>query len=408
MTSTTIRSRFFSVLLLAAVLALSLSACDLVSSDDEVSTFDLEVEVTYPDDFAQTEAEGVTVEATNLTEDDTQTAETNEAGIAVLEDLIPGQYELSASQELSGEAAETLTGAATTVQLSATLPPQTLDAAAEVALQLDVATAGTFVFQEVYYTGSETPEGDFYFRDQFVEIYNNTDETLFADGLYLADIHGASGQINPGTEPTPFQDEQDATYADNVWRIPGDGTDVPVDPGESLVIAQHGIDHADDPDGNPNSPVNLGDADFEMYTGRDQDVDVADVPNMDRVYFTGGFFSLVTVFGPALVLFETDDFDALDEVPVPGAPEFVDPVIEIPNDLIIDGFEALLDGESGDFKRLPLSVDEGFVTTGDTYTSESTRRLVQSEVDGRLVLQNTNNTGNDFEVIDTPTPGFAE
>ena len=391
---------------LAVLLLVGLSACD--SGMDEVTPFEVDVRVTFPDDYPVSEAEGATVTVTNDERGDTKTAETNAAGIATFEEVVPGPYAISANLSLEGGRAAELTGSSAPRTLNANLPIQNLQQAPsqEIELQLNVASAGTFVIKEVYYTGSETPEGDTYFRDQFIEIYNNTNETLYADGLYIASIYGASGQINPNTEPTPFQDDQDAAYASNVWRVPGSGNDVPVDPGESLVIAQHGIDHADDPDGNPASPVNLGDADFEMYTGRDQDIDVADVSNMERTYFTGGFYSLVPVFGPAWVLFETEDFDSLEEVAVPDL-DFLGPRIRVPNELIIDGFEALQTPTSDDFKRLPLSVDAGFVAASGTYTSESARRLVQREDNGRRILKNTNNTGNDFEVISTPTPrGF--
>jgi hypothetical protein len=389
---------------LTALLLVGLTACDS-GGVDEVAPLNVEVRVSFPDEYPVSEAEGATVTATNDERGDTQTAETNAAGVAVFEELIPGPYAFSASLSIEGERAAELTGSSSPRTLNANLPIQSLQRSPSEAieLQLNVTAAGTFVIKEVYYTGSETPEGDTYFRDQFIEIYNNTDERLYADGLYVASIYGASGQINPNTEPTPFQDDQEAAYASNIWRVPGGGTDVPVEPGESIVIAQHGIDHADDPDGNPASPVNLGDADFEMYTGRDQDIDVANVPNMERTYFTGGFYSLVPVFGPAWVLFETDDFDSLEQVPIPDV-GFLDPRIRVPNELIIDGFEALQTPTSDNFKRLPLDVDAGFVAASGTYTSESARRLIQREVDGRRILKNTNNTGSDFEMISAPTP----
>ncbi len=395
--------KLLSTFALAIVLLVGLAACD--SGMDEVAPFEVDVRVTFPDDYPVSEAEGVTVTATNDEREETQTAETNAAGVATFEELVPGPYAFSATLSIEGERAADLTGSPAPRTLNANLPLQNLEGTPSEAieLQLNVAAAGTFVIKEVYYTGSETPEGDTYFRDQFIEIYNNTDELLYADGLYVASIYGASGQINPNTEPTPFQDDQDAAYASNVWRVPGGGTDVPVEPGESLVIAQHAIDHADDPDGNPASPVNLGDADFEMYTGREQDIDVAGVSTMERTYFTGGFYSLVPVFGPAWVLFETDDFGSLEQVPVPDL-DFLDPRIRVPNELILDGFEALQTPTSDDFKRLPLDVDAGFVAASGTYTSESARRLVQREVDGRRILKNTNNTGSDFEIIGTPTP----
>lgn len=409
MNSTTLNSmarmRTLPAVVAALVLAFSLVGCDS-TSNDEVRPFDLEVKVTYPEGYTETVSDGATVEMTNRTRDTTLTAVSNENGVAVFEELSPGPYDLSASRELSASEAATVTGTRASVDLSATLPTQTLEGPSDSPLevQLGETGVGTFVFSEVYYTGSELPNGDTYFRDQFFELYNNTDETLEADNLYIGVVHGASGQINPRTEPTPFPTDE-AAYVESVWQVPDDN--VTVDPGETLVIAQHGIDHSGDPNGNPDSPVDLSDADFEMYTGNDEDTDVNGVPNMKRVYFNGGFYSLVPVFGPALVLFRTDNFEALERKPVPGV-SFYNDRIRVPNDLIIDGFEALQGPNSDDYKRIPLEIDAGFVSAGDTYTSESAERIVDTENDGRSVLKNTNNTGNDFEITDTPTPGTVK
>ena len=400
------RIQGLSTVLLILALAVGLSGCDSTSTD-EVQPFDLEVKVTYPDEYNAPIAEGATVKAASQTRDTTFTAKTDENGIAFFEGLSPGPYSLSASRELTASEAGGLTGTAASVDLSGTLPTETLEGPSDSPLQIQLGTTGvgTFVFSEVYYTGSALPEGDTYFRDQFFELYNNTGKTLEADGLYIGVVHGASGQINPRTEPTPFQDEEDAVYVEAAWQVPDDN--VTVEPGGTLVIAQHGINHANDPNGNPDSPVNLGDADFEMYTGKDEDTDVNGVPNMNRRYFDGGFYSLVPVFGPALILFRTDDFASLERKPVPGA-SFYGDRIRVPNDLIIDSFEALQGPNSGDYMRIPLDVNAGFVSTGDTYTSESAERLIDTEVNGRPVLENTNNTGNDFEITDTPTPGTVQ
>jgi hypothetical protein len=122
------------------------------------------------------------------------------------------------------------------------------------------------------------------------------------------------------------------------------------------------------------------------------------------VYFTGGFDWLITVFGPALVMFRTDDFAALEQVPVPDLPDGFAPRVKIPKTLLIDTFEALRDGESSSFKRIPAGVDAGFVFATDTYTGESFRRKFALAHDGRVILQDTNNSGNDFEKLSSPAP----
>ncbi|MCH8494465.1 MAG: DUF4876 domain-containing protein [Balneolales bacterium] len=391
------------------ILLLSLFAIVLWScNSDKANRLDLTFQTFFPDTYAESFAPGTQVTLTSTTDQFTQDATSDENGLVQFTDVVPGTYTINASLSLTANQAFELTGNAEDVTLSAQLLNQNLlnETDAAIPIRLRGAVVGNFVFKEVYYTGSKTPTGGNYFWDQFHEIYNNATDTLYADGLYIADVYGASGQINPNTTPTPFQDDQQHVYLNSVWRIPGSGTDYPIAPGESILIAQTGLNHQSDPNGNPGSPVNLGNADFETYNQRDddRDIDNPNVTNMERVYFTGGFTWLVPVFGPAVVIFRTDDFDALEHVAVPDASPTFPPRIKLPVDLVIDAFEALRSETDGSFKRIPASLDAGFIHASGTYTNESARRVTERMIDGRRILRNTNNTGNDFEIIATPTP----
>jgi hypothetical protein len=128
---------------------------------------------------------------------------------------------------------------------------------------------------------------------------------------------------------------------------------------------------------------------------------------MDRVYFTGGFYWLVPVFGPGIVIFRASDFDSLEKVAIPGASASTPPRIKIPNALVIDAFEGLQNGGSGAYKRIPAALDAGFVFASGTYTGEGFRRKVARTIGTRRVLQDTNNSSNDFELVKPPVPrGF--
>jgi archaellum component FlaF (FlaF/FlaG flagellin family) len=83
-------------------------------------------------------------------------------------------------------------------------------------------------------------------------------------------------------------------------------------------------------------------------------------------------------------------------------------VTRVPNALVVDAFEALQNGNSGAYKRVPAALDAGFVFASGTYTSQSARRKVATTIGGRRVLQDTNNSSNDFDIITPPTPrGFG-
>ena len=49
------------------------------------------------------------------------------------------------------------------------------------------------IFKEIYYCGSRPEKGGVYFRDQFYEIYNNSADILYLDGIYFANL-------TPGTK----------------------------------------------------------------------------------------------------------------------------------------------------------------------------------------------------------------
>jgi len=374
-----------------------------------VQTASVQVQVKYPDTYSQAFAANTEVKMTNKGSGVIATASTNASGIAVFTDMVPGNYDLSVSKTLTAAEGLTLTGVSQVLSLHAAKNDVTVTApaSATIELQLGGSAAGNLLIKEVYYTGSKTPSGGTYFSDQFVEIYNNSTDVIYLDGLCIADMYGNSGLINPTSLPTAFNTDANHVYAGNVWRIPGSGKAHPLAPGASIIIAQDGVNHKE-ATLNPNSPVDLSKADWETYNERpdNRDADAPGVPNLEKLYFTGGFDWLLTVFGPGLVIFRTDDFDRLDKVTVPGSTSTTE-YIKIPNTAVIDAFEGLKDASSGSFKRIPVALDAGFVFASDTYTAESFRRKVVTTINGRKVLQDTNNSGNDFVKLATPTPkGF--
>ena len=367
------------------------------------------VEVKYPATYGQPLANAAAITLTNTTDGSVKTAVTNATGQAIFTEVLPGTYNITASKSLTAPEALPLTGINTAITLNASQNGAIVIGSQnpKFQLQLQGGAVGGLVIKEVYYTASKTASGGSYFSDQFIEIYNNATDTLYLDGLFIADIFGNSGLINPTSLPTAFNTDKDNVYANSIWQIPGTGKQYPLAPGKSIVIAQDGVNHKD-ATLNPNSPVDLSKADWETFNERpdNRDADAPAVPNLVRTYFTGGFDWLVTVFGPGIILFR-GDFTKLEQVVIPGAAATIPPRIKVPNTAIIDAFEALKDGNSVTFKRVTTAVDAGFVFADDTYNMQSFRRKTSATINGRRVLQDTNNSTSDFEKIALPTPkGF--
>jgi len=374
--------------------------------DNAIQTATVQVKVQYPDNYSEQNVANAEVKLTSKSIGSVFSAFTNSSGLAVFQDVVPGTYDVSVSKTLSTTDAQNLTGISQSLTLNASKTDVSVDPTngSTIELKLSGSAAGSLLIKEVYYTGSRTAAGGTYFSDQFVELYNNSTDVIYLDGLCIADIFGNSGLINTTSLPTPFKTDANNSYASNVWRIPGTGKQFPLNPGASIIIAQDGVNHQE-ATLNPNSPVDLSKADWETYNERpdNRDADAPGVPNLEKLYFTGGFDWLLTVFGPGLVIFRTEDFSKLEKLTAPGSTSTTE-YVKIPNTIVIDAFEALKDAGSGNFKRIPVALDAGFVFASNTYTSESFRRKTRATINGRRVLQDTNNSANDFELLSKPSP----
>lgn len=374
---------------------------------EELLTSEVSVKVTFPDNYSTGPASGVSVTLTGIADGAVKTAVTTETGTAVFTNILPGAYSVSVTKTLSEQEALTLTGIGESISLNAVENSLVVVGGenAMVELKLQGSAVGSLLIKEVYYTGSKTPGGGTYFSDQFIEIYNNSTETIYLDQLMIADAYGVAGLINPTNVPTPFNEDKNNTYVNTVWRIPGSGKEHPLEPGKSIIIAQDGVNHKNE-DLNPASPVDLSKADWETYNERpdNRDADAPDVPNLEKLYYNGGFDWNLPVFGPGLIIFKAD-FTALEQVAIPGASAATPARIKVPNSVVIDAFEGLKDATSGSFKRIPVALDAGFVYADDTYNQQSFRRKTAKTINGRRVLQDSNNSTSDFEKLSKPTPG---
>ncbi len=119
------------------------------------------------------------------------------------------------------------------------------------------AEAG-MVIEEIFFTsstfsGTQRPYTD----DQYLIITNNSDHLIYADSLAIVE---SKFQSDMQWELTPNL-MKDAITVSWLYLIPGNGTSVPVEAGESLLIALNAKDHTLI---NPNS-IDLSGAQFEFY-----------------------------------------------------------------------------------------------------------------------------------------------
>ena len=263
----------------------------------------------------------------------------------------------------------------------------------------------SLIFKELYYAGVPS----YYFRDQFYEIYNNSENLIYLDGICFANLEPTTA-----TEilPTWPDGTEDYVYADRIWKFPGNGTDYPLQPGESVVLAQCARNHMEH---NANTKVDLSIAEFEFYTGSTSYPDMEAI-NMEHVYYDGqagtdGLMQyMVSVFGGAYAIFKVPEGENWDPINDPKwsvrqlGSDNSQLYAKIPIEYVWDAVE-LGDNESMvKAKRIPGLLDAGMSWVGNIYCGLSVARHIAKDANGNLkkmengsyIYQDTNNSTNDF------------
>ena len=263
---------------------------------------------------------------------------------------------------------------------------------------------GDILFKELYFCGVPS----YYFRDQCYELYNNSNKTVYLDGLHIANLA-------PSTATTSLPTWEDGldkfVYAERVWKFPGDGDDYPLQPGESIVVAQHARNHQE---ANAESPVDLSGAEFEFYMGSTTYSDMPAI-NMDHVFYQGkadiGTVPqwLVSVFGGAYIIFKVPEGETWDPVNTDWAVQLgtssTTRYAKIPINYVWDAVELGNNESMVNAKRVPGFLDAGMSWVGNIYCGLSVARKIEEGItldNGSYMYVDTNNSTDDFERGLTP------
>jgi len=388
--------------------------------------------------------EGAKIKIVNKSNNAEYTAVADANGTATFASITPGLYNLNATHTIGASQYTSISGISSeddfTLNFSSDNNGFYSDANITVGL-IPGGALGDWVFKQVYYAGSNVTTGAT-FRDAFIEIYNNSNEVQYADSVYFAVLIGKNNN-NSGNYYLPnFQYDwsqslnmnvignanTDYVYAKYFFKMPSDGTGrkYPVQPGSSFIIASSALDHTkpytnnagkEVSGGDPALTIDLSKADFEAYLQdyRQQqnpgsspfatDIDNLNVPNMEIIYS-----SLTT----DLVLDATGrDAYVIMKVPAdenPASwPKYATPDTrtvtnsttlypQIPAKYILDAVQIKHPVESSVVPaKLPISLDAGPTNVPNgQYSSQSLVRKTKKTVNGRKILQDTNNSANDF------------
>ncbi|HIU38064.1 MAG TPA: DUF4876 domain-containing protein [Candidatus Limisoma intestinavium] len=396
------KSSIFSICV-AASLALPFFSC---SDEPVVPTVEASIEIVRPEGIDDLQILKETVVFRNLSSGEEMRFDSTE-GLAIPVGIYECSYEaeatyVNAGDEESAVVEGRLIGNAESVQVTAAGFKLVLP----VYLSVD---KDDFIFEEIFFTGTRRASGSSYIGDTYFKIYNNTDHVLYADGLAICESKFKSTQFYTYT-PDIRQDEM-TVHA--IYVIPGNGTEHPVAPGESLVICDTGIDHRIS---NPNS-FDLSDADFEWYDESTNpshtDIDSPTVPNLDKWYcytltvfvphnrgFSSFALARIPIGKEAYLSDYYYDYEYTIYVPA-GTFPMSGSAYRLPNEWIVDGVNCSVETDR-EWNVLPPSIDAGWTHCGAMDSDENRffksirRKMLYLTDDGIRVLKDTNNSTADF------------
>ena len=421
---------------------LIIQSCSNDDNENEaLKPVDFSVSLKYEAAFNSLNAKKASITIVNTETANKYTVESDESGVALFKQILPGTYSITATKVIqSAEFTETFgytpteaeinfNGSASSIIVNAT--------AIATSIEMKTSKVGDFVIKQIYYGGSDTKKGAV-FRDQFIEIYNNSNTVQYADGLYMAQLTGSTtttvaayslpnGQFDWSKSEgmTLANANTDYVYALNIIKVPGNGTQYPVQPGKSIVIAQNAINHkANYIDNNgkavsivsPELTVDLSTADFESFLGTysgdtyQYDIQNPAVPDVNIAYWGNSnndmIFDSLGRHGYTIFKMTDAEFAALKKYKNPKGDASLS--LQIPVSVLIDGVDTTRDlGSLLVPKKLPSQIDGGntYITSG-AYSSKSVIRKTKTTIAGRIVLQDTNNSTNDFVEITANPRGF--
>ncbi|MBF1059697.1 MAG: DUF4876 domain-containing protein [Prevotellaceae bacterium] len=283
-------------------------------------------------------------------------------------------------------------------------------------------------------TRAATSEKRFYTRvdnDQYITIYNPSKQTLYLDSMAIV-----TNQIDPRVifEFAPGDNFVNSYYGVNsIMCFPGKGHDYPVKPGQTIVIANHAIDHAKDyekylDDNGENLKeyegidqfLDLSKADFEWSPSTDKNNN-PNVPDLMPITPNRAMSTIPEAVGLALVRlpwspatfaqYEKRNPEADKKAKVKNPVHYINVTntdfadfiaVEIPFNNVIDCMTIC---PRKRFLMKPSKLDKGFLgVTEENFSSYNNENLLkvmglslQRKFDGKGFVD-TDNTTTDFEV----------
>jgi len=437
---------------LAFLVIFLMAGCKKRDLEPNIGSLNVTIQVKYDKSgqYFNLPMEDVEVRMENLWTGRENKAVANNNGLVEFNGASAGNYNIEAIVTIPRDLFNNLTGQSRDedVVLSGQLLNHTVNNQLNAPLELEihVGRQGDLLIKQIYYAGSSTSNGAS-FRDQFLEIYNNSNDTIYADSLYVAQVMGVNS-ANPDLSSGYYltsgsmvgqydwsksigmvdgsNANDDYIYAKSLYRIPGSGSTYPVAPGESIVLAQTAVNQQAPYSNNtggtiaikdPSLTIDLSQADFEVFLGPYlaiplvSDIDNPAVPDLEMLLYTGKEWILDNLGRDGYAIFKTseDVENEFKKYPNPTIKSVTSTTAlnyQIPAGLIIDAVEVQpTTAASRVAKRVLGKLDAGFTfVPGGSFSSESVIRKTAKTINGRKILMDTNNSTQDFDYFTKANP----
>jgi Protein of unknown function (DUF4876) len=321
---------------------------------------------------------GALVELASTTAEYKQVFQTDPEGRVVVENLPAGEYivQVSKQDEVSkvlfmGQGTERLVNAVGILDT----------------IYMSFIPTSPIVINEVYYAGCNA--SSFYFYDQFIELYNTTEDTLYLDGYFV--VRGT--QVSTIFDYDPNQEDFALGYY--IYTFPGTRGvthQCPIAPKGFIVIAGDATNHHN----YGALCVDLSHADYEFFNAAANDFDNPSVPNLDALWSGSNDFTMNLAHSPVWIA-TGEDYTYQEHCYMSGTSTICTTYMHMMLSTILDGVEYASNPTSA--RYTPPRMDAGFGGIGLTrYSGQSIERKVPG--------LDSNNSIFDFENI-TPTPGYS-
>lgn len=379
----------YGLALLAVALASPVFvACD---DDDDVKTYDLTVELVLPEGV--TSLTDLEVKATK----GTATTDIIMNSVTGTVNLPQGSYDITVKGAVAEDVTAKVQGAAKVDLYENT----------SVKVKLDLIYESPLLFKEIFTAGGKAG----YTQDTYFEIVNNSDEVQYLDQLVLLYSSAALKAPNAwqanGVTDIYYQSQG------SVVAFPGSGKDYPIQPGQSVVIANDATNHQEaDPDG---IHSDLSNADWEIYLeySRMGDTDY-NAPNLSAIFYNNeymrafglGFFNGAYILAKLPVTPEAYAADENSYSTLPGSTSTTR-YMGIPSKYVLDAVEAWDRDDEEHYPYFLPKDDAHAVWAAVGFDGKALRRKVAKIENGRVYYKDTNNSSEDFLTDQPQTPGVA-